>query len=277
VNDTPSPFADIHLHYNWRHAEVIDPQEAVAILQEHNVVLASVSSEPSSHALKLQEAGGNWILPFASPYYEPGSRSSWYYDRNMLSKLRAQLATGRYAGIGEVHVTSGVGPRLDSPQFLGLIALAREFKLPFLIHTNAGDYRFFESICTEHTDIRFIWAHAGGELQPDQLNPLMESCSNVWLDMTARDPWHYGQLTDDRGKLLPGWYELFIQYQDRVMTGTDPVWNAHQTYRWYESDEGWDHYEQLIQFHRNWMSQLPANVEEKLRLSNALKFFGRNN
>jgi hypothetical protein len=105
----------------------------------------------------------------------------------------------------------------------------------------------------------------------------MESCSNVWLDMTARDPWHYGQLTEEDGTLLPGWYELFIQYQDRVMTGTDPVWNAHQTYRWYESDEGWDHYEQLIQFHRNWMSQLPADVEEKLRLSNALKFFGRNN
>jgi len=275
IENVQTPFADIHLHYNWRHTEVIEPQEAVQILKQHNVVLASVSSEPTTHALKLTEAGGDWILPFASPYYEPGSRSSWYYDRNMLSRIRSQLETGQYAGIGEVHITSGVGPRLDSPQFLGLIGLAREFDLPFLIHTNAGDYRFFESICTAHTDIRFIWAHAGGELQPDQLNPLMESCPNVWLDMTARDPWHYGNLVDGEGDLLPGWCKLFIRYQDRVMTGTDPVWNAHQTYRWYESDEGWDHYEQLIQFHRNWMSQLPAEVEEKIRLSNAFKFFGR--
>jgi len=272
----PPPFADIHLHYSWRHEEVIDPDTAVDILEKNNVVLASVSSEPTAYALKLADAGGNWIIPFASPYYQPGSRSSWYYDRKTIPELRKELETGRYGGIGEVHLTPGIGPRLDSPQFTGLIELAREFQLPFLIHTNAGDYHYFESICTQYKDIRFIWAHAGGELQPDQLEPLMQSCpNNVWLDLTARDPWHYGHLTEEDGKLLPGWRELIIRYQDRVMTGTDPVWNAHQSYRWYESDEGWDHYDQLIQFHRNWMQQLPPDVEEKVRLTNALHFFGR--
>lgn len=269
------PFADIHLHYSWRHEEVITAQQAVEILRKHNVVLASVSSEPSDLALRLADAGGDWIVPFASPYYKAGSRSSWYADRNLLAEMRRLLETGRFGGIGEVHVTSGVGPRLDSPQFLGLIDLAREFELPFLIHTNAGDYRFFKSICERHSDIRFIWAHAGGELQPDQLEPLMQACSNVWLDMTARDPWHYGHLVNDDSELLPGWRTLFIRYQDRLMTGTDPVWNAHQTYRWYESDEGWDHYGQLIAFHRNWLEQLPADVAMKIRLTNAQKLFAR--
>jgi hypothetical protein len=274
-SSSPPPFADIHLHYSWRHEEVTNAQAAVEKLKKNNVVLASVSSEPSAFALKMTDAGGDWIIPFASPYYQPGSRASWYYDKNMLTEMRKLLETGRYGGIGEVHVTSGGRPRLDSPQFIGLIELAREFELPFLIHTNAGNYHFFESICKRHNDIRFIWAHAGGELQPDQLEPLMQSCSNVWLDLTARDPWHYGHLTETDGTLLPGWRDLIIRYQDRVMTGTDPVWNAHQSYRWYESDEGWDHYDQLIQFHRDWMKQLPDDVEEKVRLSNALMFFGR--
>jgi hypothetical protein len=36
------------------------------------------------------------------------------------------------------------------------------------------------------------------------------------------------------------------------MTGTDPVWNAHQIYRWYEADEGWQHYDDFLRFHRHW-------------------------
>ena len=74
--------------------------------------------------------------------------------------------------------------------------------------------------------------------------------------------------------MLDGWRELIIKYQDRVMTGTDPVWNAHQIYRWYEADEGWSHYSDFHHFQRRWMIHFPANVEEKLRLTNAQKFFG---
>jgi hypothetical protein len=59
------------------------------------------------------------------------------------------------------------------------------------------------------------------------------------------------------------------------MTGTDPVWNAYQIYRWYEADEGWDHYDDFLRFHRNWLKQLPATVEKKVRLTNAQGFFDR--
>ena len=59
------------------------------------------------------------------------------------------------------------------------------------------------------------------------------------------------------------------------MTGTDPVWNAHQIYRWYEADEGWQHYTDFLNFHRHWLKQLPAEVEEKIRLTNAQAFFNR--
>lgn len=56
------------------------------------------------------------------------------------------------------------------------------------------------------------------------------------------------------------------------MTGTDPVWGVTRGQRWDEPDEGWDHYEQLLQFHRDWLQQLPPEVEEKIRLTNARLF-----
>jgi len=275
VNREPVPtaFADIHLHYNYTHAEVIDVDSTLRILKRNNIVLAIVSSEPTDLALELSDAGGDWIIPFATPYYKTGNRLNWYLDTSLLDEMRRRLETGRFGGIGEVHLTAGMRPTRDNPVFTGLLDLAQEFGLPVLIHTDASDSGYFLPICRQNPDIRFIWAHAGGALQPQHLSPLMQSCANVWLDLAARDPDHYGQLTDDRGTLLPGWREFMILYQDRIMTGTDPVWNAHQIYRWYEADEGWQHYDKFLGFHRHWLKQLPDSAALKIRLTNAQRFF----
>ncbi|HID49050.1 MAG TPA: hypothetical protein EYP40_05450 [Chromatiales bacterium] len=271
----PPAFADIHLHYNYTHAEVIDANRVVAILRQNNVVLATVSSEPTDFALQLADAGGDGIIPFASPYYQSGNRLNWYFDKNLVNEIRARLEGGQYGGIGEVHLTAGIGPARNNPVFTGLLELAREFHLPVLIHTDASDPRYFLPICRKYADVRFLWAHAGGTFQPPQLDPLMRACPNVWLDLAGRDPDHYGGLVDGESVLLPGWREFLIQYQDRIMTGTDPVWNAQQIYRWYEADEGWDHYGEFLDFHRNWLHQLPSGVAQKIRLDNARSFFGR--
>ena len=53
------PFADIHLHFNWDHEELLSAKEAVNILEAHNVTLAVVSSVPSHYSLKLKEVAGN--------------------------------------------------------------------------------------------------------------------------------------------------------------------------------------------------------------------------
>ena len=134
-------------------------------------------------------------------------------------------------------------------------------------------HKYFLPVCKQFPKVRFLWAHAGGILSADQVGELMKRCANVWVELSARDPWHYGLFTDSDDKLLPGWKSLFETYPDRFMTGTDPVWNAHQTYRWYEADEGWSHYQQLNHFHRQWMRQLSAGIEKKIRIDNALRFF----
>ena len=267
--------ADVHLHYNWDHAELISASEAVAILRDNNVQLAVVFSVPSEQARDLVDAGGDWIIPFYSPYYDAANRYGWFYDPQVLIHARKALATGYYKGIGEVHLVSGIGPRRDNPIFQGLLKLANEFKVPVNIHTDAANYRYLLPVCQQYPDLRFIWAHAGGQMGPDDMRGLFAHCNNVWVEFSARDPWHYGNLTDKDGRLLEGWIDVISDYPDRFMLGTDPVWNAQQMYRWYEADEGWSHYHQLNRYHRTWVRQLPAPLEKRLLWTNAVEFFAR--
>lgn len=266
-------FADVHIHYNWDHAEYISPQEVVEILQQHAVDFAVVSGIPADHAQLLAAAAPDWIIPIYSPYYQAGNRLDWFFDADVVTQTRQALASGRYHGIGEVHLVAGVGPRRDNPVFLGLLQLAREFGVPFLIHTDASSPQYMQDICVSNPDIRFQWAHAGGVLRPDQLDTVMQACPNLWVDLSARDPWHYGGLLDKHARLPEDWRNWIIRFQDRIMLGTDPMWNAQQTYRWYEADQGWQHYTQLQHYHHDWLQQLPAAVASKLRLLNARRFY----
>lgn len=267
------PMADIHLHYNWSQEEETTPEEAVSQLRQHNVTLAVVSSRPSRNALKLRKAGGDWIIPIFSPYFKPGIKETWFIYPEVLVQARKALSSGEFMGIGEMHLVPGMGPRRDNKVVQGLFKLAAEFDVPVLIHTDTSKYEYLLPICQQHNKVRFLWAHAGGILTPKDIDPLMQQCPNVFVEMSARDPWHYGYFVELNDKLADEWKALFVKYPERFMTGTDPVWNAHQTYRWYEPDEGWKHYSKLNNFHRSWIRQLPEDVGQKIRLQNAINFF----
>ncbi|MFO8024899.1 amidohydrolase family protein [Thiohalophilus sp.] len=267
------PFADIHLHYNWDQDEIYTPEQALDDLKKHNVVLAVVSSVPSDFALKLSRLGQDWIVPFYTPYYDAGNRLNWFYDEKVVDKARAALASGEFYGLGEIHLVAGAGPRRDNPVFLGLMELAREYDVPVNIHTDSSRYEYMLSICEQHADITFQWAHVGGILQPEAITPVMEACPNVWADMSARDPWHYGDFVV-RGQPIPeNWRQWILRFQDRIMVGTDPVSGGHEVYTWHEADDGWSQYGELYDYHRGWMNQLPPEVEKKIRLTNARRFF----
>ncbi len=230
---------------------------------------------PSDYAWKLVEAGQGRIIALWSPYYRSGNRHDWFFDENVVRQARIALESGHYAGLGEMHLTAGLGPRRDNPVVQGLLQLAREFRVPMLIHTDASSHRYFLPLCRQYSEVRFLWAHAGGILGPDELAPLLEACPNVWLDLAARDPWHYGGFADVNGSLDPAWRAFLIRYQERIVTGTDPVWNAHQVYKWDEADQGWRYYDRMFEYQHRWLTKLPPAVAEKIRAGNALRFFGR--
>ena len=267
------PLADVHVHFNWDQHELIEPKEIIQILKEHNISFVVGFSTPSEYILKLKEVGGSMVIPFFSPYLTAQGRSSWYFNEQVLVEARHGLENNIYHGIGEVHVISGIGPRRDNKILNGLLQLAVDYNVPFTIHTEASSYKFLEPLCQQYSTLRFLWAHSGGILGPEHAEGIILSCPNVWIELSARDPHHYGGLLNENGSLREDWRNLFIKYPDRFMVGSDPVWNAHQINRWYEADEGWLHYDKFIQFHHNWLVELPADVAEKIRLNNAKKFF----
>ena len=273
AESTAPPVADVHLHYNWSQAELVSPAEVLAILQRNQVQLAVVFSTPTTNALRLSEISHGRVIPFFSPYLDARTRYRWFLEPRVLEEARAGLASGAYQGIGEVHVISGLGPRRDNAIFQGLLKLAAQFDVPFNIHTEASDYRFLVPICQQHSKVRFLWAHAGGILGAEHARGIIQACPNVWIELSARDPFHYGGLVDEHGALYPGWRELFIEHPERFMFGTDPVWKAQQVDRWDEADEGWLHYEEILAFHLKWLASLPQEAAEKIRLYNALQFF----
>lgn len=267
------PFSDVHLHYNWDHQEVTAPEEAVRRLEANDVVLGVVSGVPSQRALKLREAGGPWIVPLFSPYTHHRGRYDWFKDPEVVTKARSGLESGRFFGIGEVHFIAGLGPSLGNEVFQGLLDLAREFEVPVLIHTESSSHGYFEAVCRRNPEVRFQWAHAGARLGPEQVGELMASCSNVWTELSARDPDRYGQFADRDGKLDEAWIRLFERFPDRFMTGSDPVWPPGAAMRWDVADTGWEKLDRFLGYHRRWLQHLPTDLARKIRLENARAFY----
>ncbi len=65
-----------------------------------------------------------------------------------------------------------------------------------------------------------------------------------------------------------------LAFPDRFAIGTDPVWRVTRTQSWDEADDGWDYFDQILDYHRNWISQLPEEVQRQIRADNAITFLG---
>lgn len=268
------PLADVHLHFSWDQKELLSAREAVARLHEQNVVLGVVSSTPPELALELRQAGGDWIIPFYRPYLPGSGKHRWYLDPRSLPATRAALESGAYYGLGELHLTAGVGPSAGNAVLNGLLEMAAEFDVPVQIHTEASDHRYFLPICQRHRQVRFLWAHAGGRLNAPQVAALMAACPNVWTELSARDPDRYidDPIADHDGHLLPQWRQLVARYPDRFMIGSDPAWPVEYLHHWDQADQGWDRVADFLAFHRGWLADLPPELAVAIRLDNARRF-----
>jgi len=272
--ETP-PLADVHVHYNWSQAEIFTPAAVLKRLRDNNVEFAVVSSSPPELALKLADAGKGRVIPLFQPYLDAEGRHFWFYDKRVLPLARQALESGRYRGIGELHLIAGIGPSKDNRILNGLIQLAQRYDVPVLVHTETSDHRYFLPLCRKYPAVRFQWAHAGGLLGPEQVGALMAACPNVWVDFSARDPMKYvlTPIVGEDGALLPGWLPLIKRYPQRFMIGTDPVWPIEDRNHWDEPDTGWDKLAELVRFHHRWLSRLPPDLARKLRVENARQFY----
>ena len=68
---------------------------------------------------------------------------------------------------------------------------------------------------------------------------------------------------DGRG-LDPDWERIILDFQDRLMVGSDT---------WVNSQ--WDNYDAIIESNRKWLAKLPREVAEKIAYRNAERVFRR--
>lgn len=266
------PFADVHVHFNWDQKELISAEEIVARLKRAGIAFAVVAATPSELALELKQAGGDLVVPFFSPYTHELGKRDWYLSERTLQLAEAGLRDGYYQGIGEVHFMAGFRPKTDNSVFVRLVELAQRYAVPVLIHIDAGNEGNMVDVCRRYPASKFIFAHAGGNLYADHIRRVIDQCDNVMIEFSARDPWRYGGLTAEDGLLLAEWRQLVLDYPDRFLVGTDPVWKVTRTQTWDQADEGWDYFEQLLAYHRYWIADLPPAVQRKLSLENARRF-----
>ena len=272
------PVADMHLHYKWTQQEVTSLAAAIALLDQENIVMGVVIGTPAELALELGSLAPGRVVSIFSPYREGGDWHRWAHDEGTVTRARAALASGRYRGIGELHVIGGFAPPLEKAVVLQqLMQLAAEYAVPVMLHTEFSRPDFMLQLCRQFPDTRILWAHSGAVLEPDAVAAVLERCSNVWGGLGARDPWRFvnNPLTNDDGILLPGWKALLLKYPNRFMVGSDPVWPVDQLDRWDEADSGWQELGRFWAFHRGWLAQLPQDVARQIGCENALALFGR--
>ena len=273
-----APVADMHLHYKWTQQDVTSPAGAIALLDQHKVVMGVVIGTPAPLALQLQALAPARIVPIFSPYREGGDWHRWAYEDSTVTRARAALSSGQYQGIGELHVIGGFAPAFERADVLRqLLALGAEFDVPVMIHTEFSRPDFMLSVCEAFPDTRIVWAHSGALLEPADVDSVLARCGNVSAGLGARDPWRFvnNPLTDDAGMLLPAWKALFLKYPERFMAGSDPVWPVDQLDRWDEADSGWQELGRFWSFHRHWLAQLPPAVARKIGCENAVVLFAR--
>ncbi len=272
----PAPLADVHLHWKWNQKEVTTPQQAIEILRDNQVNLAVVTGTPPKLALELKALAPDIVVPIYGVYRIPGDWSSWYRDSGLLERVRKALSSGDYHGIGELHMIGGFISDWKHPNISGLFRLAAEFDVPVLVHTEFSRANYVIGFCQAHPETRFLWAHAGSILTPDEVDRALQACPNLWVELSARDPWrHVARRIDDDGRLKSAWRQLVVKHADRFMVGSDTVWPVEQLNPWDEPDTGWQELHRFLGFHRQWLSDLPEDIAQKIRLRNAQSLFNR--
>lgn len=239
------PLVDAHIHYSHDAWDIVPAEEAIKILREAGLKKAFVSSSSDEGTQKLYALAPELVVPVLRPYRKRGEINSWKYDESVIAMLTERLSNFRYAGIGEFHA---FGDDIELPVLRQVIDLAIQYGIYLHAHVDSDAiYRIFEY----NPDALVLWAHSGFD-GPEVIRPLLESYPNLWSDLAFRTE-HVLQ-----DEVAPGWLELFTDFPNRFVLGTD----TYTPDRWYYVVEHADE-------SRTWLNSLPESVAENIAWRNA--------
>ena len=225
----PPRILDSHVHLN-------DPAMQIALMDEHGIERAVVfwgRRSGNEAVLAAAAAHPGRFIPFASVSPERGAyRRQWERDDPaILRELEALLATGRFRGIGEISVahdaTAGFAATdfsPVSPTMRGIMALARAYRVPVMVHCEAARRDELARLLAEYADVPVIWAH-GGYTGVEDARAMLERHANLYYELSARTwprhPRSEAHSIAPGGVVAPEWLALVEAMPHRFLVGTD--------------------------------------------------------
>ena len=250
ANAQQLPIFDAHIHYSHDAWDAVPVQDVLAILKKAGVRRALVSSSGDNGQQRLYQAAPDVIIPELRPYRSRGEVGTWFRDESVIAYLQQKLSQHKYAGIGEFHL---YGADADLPVPRRMVELARKYNL--FLHAHS-DIDAVERLFRQWPQARVLWAHAGFE-RPERVAEMLKKHRNLWADLAFRTDHGSG------GKVDAGWRAVFLQFPERFMVGTD-------TY----TPERWRYVGEHASWSRQWLSDLPRDVAERIAWKNGEQVFG---
>ena len=185
------------------------------------------------------------IVPVLRPYRKRSELGTWFRDPTVIELLESRLKNGGYAGIGEFHI---FGEDADGEVFCKVVQLAKKYKVFLHAHSDADAV---DRILKQWPGATVLWAHSGFA-EPDAIRPMLAKHKCLWSDLAFRSSHGAG------GKADAEWAQLFAEFSDRFMIGTD-------TY----TPERWYFVEEHASWSRAWLKSLPRDLAERIGWENA--------
>ena len=179
-----------------------------------------------------------------------GEISTWAKDPTLIPYLEDLLSKRKYRAIGEFHI---YGADADLPNVRRVVELAKQYGLYLHSHSDADAVtRHFQQDPTA----KVLWAHSGFE-RPEKVREMLRRYPSLWCDLA------FLTAHVSNGKVAPAWRELFIEFPDRFVLGSDTF-----------TPERWHYVIENARWSRQWLSDLPPDVARKIAYENGDRLFG---
>jgi hypothetical protein len=244
------PIFDAHVHYSHDAWESVPPAEAIAVLRKSGVRRALVSSSGDDGQQRLYAMAPELIVPELRVYRSRGEIGTWFRDATLIPYLEERLRKYKYVGIGEFHL---YGADADLPVPRRMVQLAKKHGL--FLHAHS-DIDAVERLFRQWPQARILWAHSGFE-RPERVAEMLRRHRNLWCDLAFRTDQASG------GKVDPAWRAAFLEFPERFMVGTDTF-----------TPERWHYIPEHAAWSRQWLSDLPRHVAERIAWKNGEEVFG---
>src|SRR5262245_59704679 len=202
---------DAHLHYNQEPTAFYPLAAVLEVFRRNEVAGIIANSRPNTgtHELVKAKPNGLLVVPFIRPYRTRTDVSDWSTDPSIYELIEGEYRRGYLRGVGEFHIYGEAAAR---PLLKKAVEFAAARNLYVLAHC---DEVALNILYQHHNGAKIIWAHTGFSTPVVRLRELLQQYPTLMGELSYRSG-----VTED-GRLTAEWRQLFADYSDRFLLGSD--------------------------------------------------------